>query len=294
MEDLEREIDRASNKLDPATFCRVFRLARERAWLEPKTEAVAELWNLCNSDDERNLVEDLIKRFRCITTAEFDSIGQQTAESICVVWDLSPSGTLIVATSDTADADGSQAFIQSIKNKFVDFGDWTEANFCNGMSPSLDKLGDCKSIVLVDDFIGTGKQISKRVAWYREKLGEGGLGAVVKLYVIAAAGMEISKQALNSLGVAYFCPVWLKKGISDHYSGADLDQALTNMNSLEARLEPTVQKKSLSIYSFGYNKSETLFAIEPFNVPNNVFPIFWWPQVRVLTRRKTLFKRLAD
>ena len=46
-------------------------------------------------------------------------------------------------------------------------------------------------------------------------------------------------------------------------------------------------------YKFGYEKSESLFVLENSNIPNNVFPVFWWPfNLEGERKRITIFKRL--
>lgn len=290
MAELEEEIQRSESKIDPDTFSRLLNLTLERPWLESVSEALAELWNLCVDDKERFLVEDLIRRYIHIDSRSLLELGEQTASCICNEWGLKAEETLIVAVSDKSEADGSQAFIQSLKNKFSDYTGWGESNFCNRIGDSLNLLKNVKHVILLDDFIGTGRTINRKVSWYLRKLNEKGLAEEIHVYVVAIGAMEFAKPLLDVLGVNYFSPVWLKKGISEHYEGSGLADAATAMEQLEGRLEPRVNRTDLP--SFGYKKSEALFAIEPYNVPNNVFPIFWWPEEKPARKRKSIFKRL--
>jgi hypothetical protein len=288
--DYEDPIKRSPGYIPTAILAKLVRLTLDHQWLEPLSEALGELWNLCENDTEHELIEDLINRYTCLDLSSLDSIGDTTAKQVCVDWGLLPATTLLVATSDNSEADGSQLFLQSIKNKFAGYEDWREANFCNNVKSSIDLLSKVTNVILMDDFIGTGNTIGRRIVWYRKKLKEKGLEKKVRLFVISIAGMEFSKSTLDSYNIDYFCPVWLKKGISDFYTGAELVKYQAAMEAIEARLEPVV--KSLHLPEFGYKKSEALFAIAHFNVPNNVFPIFWWPEEIPNKRRNTLFKRL--
>jgi len=291
MAGIKEEIPRSGKKIDLAVFEPLMRLTLDRPWLEGLSVELEELWRLCNNDTERSLVRDLILHFTHVDSRLFRSLGDKTASHICDYWNLSSSNTLIVATSDNSDADGSQVFIQSLKNKFTDFDEWKETNFCNRIGDSLNKLNDFQNIILLDDFIGTGNTIKRRVDWYLEKLKKKDLVENINIYVVAIGGMNFSKEKLDELGVKYFCSIWLEKGIADQYQGSELNDAISAMEALEAKLNPKIRKNVLP--SFGYRRSEALFAIEPFNIPNNVFPIFWWAEDKNGKKRKRLFKRLV-
>jgi hypothetical protein len=107
---------------------------------------------------------------------------------------------------------------------------------------------------------------------------------------VAIAGMEAASNALHGLNVECYCPVWLKKGISERFDGVELQQYTDNMKELEENL--LHKFNGLYLPSFGYKKSEALFCLEGHNVPNNVFPIFWWPILKDKSRRTTIFNRL--
>ena len=290
MADLEKEIIRSESKIDPDTFRRLVNLTLESPWLESASEALAELWNLCSDNKERSLIEDLIRRYIHIDSRSLLKFGELTSSQINNEWGLEAEETLIVAVSDNWEADGSQAFIQSLKNKFVDYDGWSESNFCNRIGDSLNLLNNIKNVILVDDFIGTGNTIKRRVSWFIQKLTDKGLSDDVQVYVIAIGAMEFAKPLLDGLDVIYYSSVWLKKGISEYYEDSDLAEATAAMGKLEEKLEPSVNRTKLP--SFGYKQSEALFAIEPYNVPNNVFPIFWWPEEKPAKKRKSIFNRL--
>ena len=82
----------------------------------------------------------------------------------------------------------------------------------------------------------------------------------------------------------------LNKGITEQLDGEEKSEAVKNMKSLEKKLGGRLNGKFFP--TFGYERSESLYAIEPYNIPNNVFPIFWWPKYKNRKYRKTIFKRL--
>ena len=281
-------LKRASTKIEHDDFNKLMKLTIQQPWLENESEALVELWNLCNFTSEQELVFNLLSKFKYLNSEELKQFGQDVAEHILVKWNLKSSGTRIIAVSDKRDADGSQMFIQSLKNKFVS-AQWKENNFINNIGDGHKLTRSNYNIVLLDDFIGTGDTIEKRVTWFRNKLAKR-KKVNVTIRVVCLASLEIAKIKLDSLNIEYYSPIWLKKGISDNYTGADLASAIKDMKSLEKQLAPRFNGKYMP--SFGYKKSEGLFAIEAFNVPNNVFPIFWWPVLSNRAKRNTLLKKL--
>ena len=102
--------------------------------------------------------------------------------------------------------------------------------------------------------------------------------------------MKFAEEVLESLDVDYFSVHWLNKGISELVSGEKKEVATKSMEELEKKLQKRYQGKKLP--NFGYKRSESLFALESNNIPNNVFPIFWWPFLKGGVSRKTIFKRV--
>lgn len=102
--------------------------------------------------------------------------------------------------------------------------------------------------------------------------------------------MEFSKEALDKLVIEYFSYYWLKKGISELVPPQYKTVSLQSMEELEDKLLKKYGKRRLP--KFGYKESETLFALESQNIPNNVFPIFWWPYLNDKSERTTFFKRI--
>ena len=60
---------------------------------------------------------------------------------------------------------------------------------------------------------------------------------------------------------------------------------------LEAGLKEMIGRESLP--HFGWGAAEALFG-SPYNTPNSVFPIFWWPKTRDNSDRNTILRRLLS
>ena len=95
---------------------------------------------------------------------------------------------------------------------------------------------------------------------------------------------------MDRLNIPYYSVHWLSKGISEKIALVQRANAIKAMEDLEAKLKENVSGRRLQ--NFGYKKSESLFALESNNIPNNVFPIFWWTRLKDDTLRKTLFHRI--
>ena len=292
MSDDERsgeEIPRATLEIDHNSFYKLLQLNPDCPWLVSESVALVELWNLCESEPQRDLVATLFRRFEIVDSSKLKNLGKIVADKIAGDWAALPNKTRIVAVSDDFEADGSQVFLNSIKNKFSPHDGWSEKNFVNSIAEGRDQAKSGWTIILLDDFIGTGKTIRRKVEWFKDKL-EANAKTDVVLKAIAIAGMEQSRGALDGLDVECFCPFWLPKGISGHGSVGERATAKSLMKILEDKLGKYFKGQWLC--QFGYGRSEALFSVEAFNVPNNVFPVFWWPILRNKSPRKTVFSRL--
>lgn len=287
----ETHLTRAESRIDPDDFTALYDLNRECVWLESEHRPLIELWNMCDSKDQKLLISDLIRRTELVDSQKLIDYGKQIAKTIEIDWSLSPKTTRIVAVSDDAEADGSQAFLNSIKNKFDARNDWSEKYFFNNIGLARDDITNGRTYILLDDFIGTGETIERRVKWFIDQIKKKGNNSV-SIKVVAIAAMVQSKVILDKLDIDYYCPVWLKRGISDSYNGRHLNDNIKNMGRLEDKLSKRHSGLFLSQFKFGFDRSEALFCIHGYNVPNNVFPIFWWPKTGGGKWRKTIFSRL--
>ena len=99
-------------------------------------------------------------------------------------------------------------------------------------------------------------------------------------------------SALRQDGVESFVAFQLGKGISDHYQGESLPQAIDAMLALEMLLEPEVGGEKLP--SLGWGKAEALYAASVGNTPNSVFPVFWWRYLCQMKERDTILHRAME
>ena len=288
------ELPKSSDKMNPEDFFKLSGLLKKQIWLEDVFEALIELWNLCEYKDEQKLIYQLLLNFLCLDSRKVKNYCKDISIHVCDEWGINSESTKIVALCDEENPDGSQFFIQILKNKFADRNNWTERNFVNNLA-SIGKaayqLENGQNLILIDDFIGTGNTVERKIKWLKSKIKEKNKYDI-KIFLVSLACMQEALNIIKSLEIEFFTPKISKKGISDYYKGEILKDNIGNMKNLESKLHPIYKNWRLLNFSFGYGKSETLFAIEGLNVPNNVFPIFWWPLLMEERKRKTILKRI--
>jgi hypothetical protein len=288
--DLSTAIERAPCHIDPDAFKALYRLTREHEWLEEpgRQTALAELWNLCDAQRQRELVQALIKRFHYIKQLR-DPCGR-LVDYMLSEWKVNPEQTVIAGVESEVEADGSQVVLQAIKN-FLDEDDgWSGKRLVPNWMDGLHFLSDGWSLVLVEDFLGSGTKIRKRMRLVEQELQRLGKKEV-RTFLLVVAGMKAGQSAVEELGIAYHCDAWLKRGISDYEEATHADELIGEMKRLEDKLSKRTKGKKLP--SLGYKESEALVFLDPIGVPNNVFPIFWWPNLADGQPRRTFFRRFG-
>lgn len=280
-------INRANKRIDVNDFVKLTQLHADFEWLSYEPEALFELWCLSDNNDQKVLIEHLIKNFSYIDGRKLKDASKNLSDQIEINWDLKPSNTFLVATCGDDKPDGSQSIIQILKNKFSI--DWKESNFYNSLPIGANEISDNSNIILVDDFIGTGDTISRKLKYLKTTIEKRCLTNIT-IRIISLAAMDFSKSVLDSFGVNYYSVHWLKKGINELLIESEREAASKSMDKLEKKLKKEYHGKKLP--NFGYKRSEALYAFESNNIPNNVFPIFWWPFYKGGDSRKTLFRRI--
>jgi hypoxanthine-guanine phosphoribosyltransferase len=294
MSKANNELPKSKKHMDSEEFYRLYLLIQKQNWLEESYNGLIELWNLCDKNEQKELIEDLLKRFVVLNLEKIEKACKNIADHISNKWYLIGKSTKIVAMCSGDKPDGSQFILQCLKNKFADIKGWEERDFVNNLKSFGQvnyQIKSDQSVVLIDDFIGTGKTAIRKTEWLINKFKKKNL-QMVKIYIISLACMEAAVKKIGDLKVDFYSPYILKKGINDFYCGNELEENIRNMENLESLLHPNYKQLKLSEFNFGYGRSETLFTIQGGNVPNNVFPIFWWPLLKNNSKRKTILRRI--
>lgn len=131
------------------------------------------------------------------------------------------------------------------------------------LKPEKLTMTDNDFLILVDDYIGSGKTLNKALSAVEqnESITHQNFG------ILTMAIQEQAKVELDEQGIINYNSLILKKGISDNYVSPDLETKIEIMKRIENKI-PKVSK-----YRMGYEKSEALITL--MRTPNNTFPVFW-------------------
>lgn len=280
-------INRSQQHMDKETFSHLMDLCLQYNWLQTKPNALYELWMMADNKEQQEMIDYLLSNYKVIDENTLRVSAEQMARQVTDVWGLPQNNTVIVAVCDDTKPDGSQYVLQMLKNKFRH--PWKEHQFFNSITHGAKSIPKDGNIVLIDDFIGTGDTIGRKVKYVKKVVANDKKGNV-RIYILALAAMKFSEGLIKGFSTNCHCVHWLLKGITEATEEPVRSQYIAAMTDIEKRLQKTIKGKDLP--NFGYKRSEALFCIGDLNVPNNVFPVFWWPNYKGGLPRETLFHRL--
>ena len=267
-------------------FKAMFDLGLQYDWLFTCEEGFVELWKSTDDDiNQKKLILYLIHKFLYVDSKKADEYCGMIAYQITEKWGLQPINTTITAACDNANPDGSQLMVQKLKSRFPFH--WKEFDFSNSLPEALhNKLNSNDNLVICDDFVGTGSTIVRKIEYTLKVIRERRLENV-NLFIVSFAAMQFSQTVV--MYPFYSCN-WLLKGISDTLTGDNLIAATRIMEGMESVLKPKISNRRLP--KFGYKRSESLYNYENDNIPNNVFPIFWWKKYKDNSWRVPMFRKI--
>lgn len=268
-------------------FIGMLELQKCQPWVINKQDELYELLEECEKPEEKDFIIGLLKSYENFDEKRVEEALKQIVFQVEDVWRLDPMKTYIVALHNDGEPGSGIAFLQNLK-PHLDRNKWNK-KLKNGFREVIPDLKDGMNIVIVDDFIGSGRQFCKLIEWLETKLN----AAKIKLsgkYLVSLCMMQLAVPRVEKLVEAQFSTFYLNRGISDRVLSGDVGQAICQMEKLENKLEwrDDEQRKR---FSLGYNQSEALFRHLGNNAPNNNFPIFWWKRRSDGTRRKTMQSR---
>lgn len=266
----------------------VFSIYSRQAWLIEKEKSILELFNISETSDEKQLLLALLSEFKYLNDKVLNSYLEAIADFIIVESGFSEEKTQIAAITYDDEADSSQKILDYIKIPLFKKG-WSNIKTVNRFGATVKRYKDgLDQIVFVDEFIGSGQTILGRI-----KQLQNDLAGDFELKFCFIAGMENGISKIEKLGYEVFCPLVMKKGITDYFAKDEVEAMKGCMLQLESKLAQQINEFKLEDYSFGYNKAEALYTLEGCsgNTPNSVFPIFWWPRAVDTNSRETLLTR---
>ncbi len=269
-----------------ALVTKTIQLMIKHEWLKNRGDKLTELVDEFGDDRKIQLIFELIDRFLVVDHLMIGKALDAIADQISEGWKLPENSTQIVATSFDEFADSGQAVLHALKPTLAKRK--LAYPLINLVGKSTRKLANWPNVVLVDEFSGTGKTIVGRIEYLRADAEK--RGAQLNVHVALIACMKSAKAAIEQTGVAVYAHNFLGKGISDYHDGEERTSRLDIMDEMEASLAQQWRGKPLP--KLGYGEAEALYAAEAWNVPNSVFPVFWWPKRHNESDRSVLFSRM--
>ena len=283
-------------KLSKDQFEFAVEVQKTSEWLLNYSAPLYELIKLCKNKTERVLISDLLNRFTYLSEDDFHFYLYEFVSTIADTWRLPLGSTQVAAITYDKEADSAQMVLDLLQYHFAE-------NHCHGIR-TVNKLQDCKlyvserpNIVLVDEFVGTGNTILKVVgtlhAMLRKFFKKKQMQPIpYNIRVLVVASMLIGEERIRAKGIDFYSCISLKRGISDYLTGDIRKKTIKRMYKMEELLVNKINRYELNDYRLGYRHSQSLYAAEGRNAPNNVFPIFWWPKLSDGSDRKTICYRL--
>ena len=263
-------------------------MRKQKQMLMHKDNALSTLYNSCKNDSQKQLVSDLLTHFLYLDEDRYANSLIRIAQYIKSL-DLPIQTTALVAFCHDSKADSSQQLLQELKVVVS-----TELGSALETINRFDKIQKyykqgIRHFIAVDEFSGSGQTVLNRFkdfcAWKLED---------ASIHFCLLATMNEAKLLVSDSGCNFYAANVLNKGISDFYATRDIPKMNQAMKDLESGLEPVIKETKLADYSFGYGHAEALYYKNLGNIPNNVFPIFWWKEYLGKEKRDSLFVRVQD
>lgn len=278
--------------MNRSVFNILFHLTRKQPWLEDKADKLQELlFSDCKTEEERELILELLERFTHVSYKKFSELINTLVEDIATDPNLEDKTTQIVAMTGDYSSDSAQFVTYALKAPFEKMK-WREhitvTNFQRAYK-EFNKHGKKHiNIVLVDEFVGSGKTIVDRVNTLKKLFNDHGI-TNINIYVKAIAASSIGVKKARESNVNLTSYLVIEQGISEYNDDIVATKKLALMDRLESILSTSYKDRKLP--SRGYGGTESLYTRDDGNTPNSVFPIFWWPFFKDNTARETLLIR---
>ena len=257
--------------------------------LQDKESAVDALFSMCKSDNKKlTLMKSLLQKFKLFNTEEYASALNRIAAKIKE--DFPNYQNIRLFPTHKSDC------IKSSFKIIYELKVLMRGKYGAYRIDTRQKLFDTKehyyikgtenpvSIVLIDDFVGSGDTIIKAINHIKEVMHP----KTCKINCYCIAGMEKGINYIINEGHYVYCHKILKKGITESEIEADIPESKDIIIQLhrESLFNP-------SIHALGYDETEALLSFNKVsgNTPNNVFPIFWWDKDKNKNKRDTICYR---
>lgn len=262
-------------------FLRIEQIIKEKNFNENRGKAVYETFKNLNSKEQCDLFLDLLKRFLYIPLSNYPT--ELVKVTNMMLKEIDTQNFFIyngLPLAEQGKIKSNYLISYQFKGAYLRYNidDNSRKFHVKDTLEDLLKKKDYQdtTLVLVDDFIGSGLTIETAISDLREKM-DFRAKRLTNLTVLCIAAMKDAIERIALSGVKVYCNHILEKGISDYYKGADLTLYREVMIEISKSLKV---KKNCYL---GYDSTEALVCME--RCPNNTFPIFYENDTPVYARR---------
>lgn len=262
-------------------------------WLPTqKVENFAQLLEReCSMPAEEQLIKDLLKDFLHISHKNY--IDSLTLLAKDIVRNHDEERTQIIATASDRSSDSSQYILYDLRVIFAELG-WYRYKEVNRHDHSIKTFKEHRNynnLILVDEFIGSGKTIIGRVSNLHTHYKENNKVEDYSISVSVIAACNLGLENVHAAGIEAKSIYCLRRGISEKYGADEVADKISMMQNLESKLKEEFNEYKIVDHALGYGGCESLYYRELGNLPNSVFPFFWWPEDIYNAQRKPPFTR---
>lgn len=217
-----------------------------------------------------DFVTSLLERYTFISRDTYDNGIECIANFISTEFDL--SRTLICASTADHAKDSAQMVLYDLTTAlgFIGHLNVSTANRYDRAQVFAGKVDD---IILVDEFLGTGRSFIGRVKEISKHFNNKSI-PVPNIHALVLAGMDFGLHRVAAHVKTIHCFEALRPGLRGFLSGIPLKEAYKILDHIEAVLAPNIEHQILPKHGDG--ECEALYARAKGNCPNSVLPMFWW------------------
>lgn len=256
----------------------IFSLLKKQPWLAAREDKLESLFLSFPENSDREILFHLLYNFNFLDSTLFSISIKEIIEIINNQASKDINKFQICAATGDKDADSGQWVLYSLKSEPYSRILIKGIPLRNSIHSASSILEERPNIFIIDEFSGTGKTIVSRIKHLRgrEKEISQKLGSDFKLSirVLLIAGMSEAYKSISEFADFVYFTNTIEKGLSFHFKGLDLFFKKEKMIRIEDKFD-----KNDDFYHFGYGASEALYARDGGNIPNNVFPVFWWEKM---------------
>jgi len=231
---------------------------------------IADAGNI-HGDTGKEFVKNLLERYTYLSRDDYDNGIFDISERLHSNFDMAK--TLLCATAADHQKDSAQMVLYDLTTAMGLHGH-TKIHSANRYDRAQQFAGQIEDIVLVDEFVGTGRSIIGRVntieGHFKQKKIQ-----MPRIHAYVVAAMDFGLEAIQPHVKSIYAHISLKPGLRGFLDGKILEEAYATLDAIEGGLAPTVSGQSLPRHGDG--ACEALYARKMGNCPNSVLPMFWWP-----------------